>query len=396
MNDFVVFLVILLAGIFFSELFKRLHLPYVLALIVAGIVVGPLGLNLVELTPSMLFLGSIGVIFLMFIAGLEVKMDYLSKIWKKIGLCALINGGVPGFVGFMICYGFGYDIVTCTLIGTVFVSSSIAVIIPTLQEKGMIKNKVGSVIVGSVVIEDVASLLLLSIILQTTYPTTNLPLPLFLIIVLVSIVVMRYLLPKIESGFFRKQARAGVEENVQFVFVSLIAIVVFFELLGVHAIVAGFLVGLILSKIIKERPIESKLHVLGYGVFIPIFFLEVGIETDLTVLLEASSTALLSLAVVGGLIVSKILSGYLCGKLMGFSQKNRLLFGVASTPQLSTSLAVAFTALELGLIDSSLQVSIVLLSITTVLVAPFFVGILAKPSEKNAPVPNNPQPRKIP
>jgi len=57
MNEFVVFLVILLAGIFFSELFKRLHLPYVLALIVAGIVIGPLGLNLVELTPSMLFLG---------------------------------------------------------------------------------------------------------------------------------------------------------------------------------------------------------------------------------------------------------------------------------------------------------------------------------------------------
>ena len=110
----------------------------------------------------------------------------------------------------------------------------------------------------------------------------------------------------------------------------------------------------------------------------------------MTVFLEASSTVLLSLAVVGGLIISKILSGYLCGKLMGFSQKNRLLFGVASVPQLSTSLAVAFTAGELGLIDSSLQVSIVLLSITTVLVAPFFVGILAKPPEKITPVPNNP------
>lgn len=390
MNEFVVFLVILLAGIFFSELFKRLHLPYVLALIVAGIVIGPLGLNLVELTPSMLFLGSIGVIFLMFIAGLEVRLDYLGKIWKKIALCALINGGVPGFVGFMICYVFGYNIVTCILVGTVFVSSSVAVIIPSLQEKGMLKTKVGSIIVGSVVIEDVASLFLLSIILQTTEPTANLPLPLFLIVVLVSMVVMRYLLPKIASFFFRNKARGGVEESVQFIFVSLIAVVVFFELLGVHAIVAGFLAGLILSKIIKDSPVENKLHVLSYGVFIPIFFLEVGIETDLTVFLEASSTVLLSLAVVGGLIISKILSGYLCGKLMGFSQKNRLLFGVTSTPQLSTSLAVAFTALEFGLIDSSLQVSIVLLSITTVLVAPFFVGILAKPPEKITPVPNNP------
>lgn len=378
MDEFVIFLVILVAGIFFSELFKRLHLPYVPALIVAGIVVGPLGLNLVELTPSMLFLGSIGVIFLMFIAGLEVKTDYLTSIWKRVGLCALINGGLPGFVGFTISYVFGYEIITSILLGTIFVSSSIAVIIPALQEKGLINTEYGSVIVGTVVIEDIASLFLLSIILQTANPTTNLPLPLFIIVVIFSIVLIKYFLPKIENVFFERRGRGGVEENVQFVLVLLVAVAVYFELLGMHAIVAGFLVGLILSKAIKNKPIESKLHVLSYGVFIPVFFLEVGIETDLTVFLEASDTVLLSLAVVGGLILSKILSGYLCGRLMGFSRKERLLFGVASTPQLSTSLAVAFTALELGLIDSNLQVSIVLLSITTVLVAPFVVGLLAK------------------
>jgi Kef-type K+ transport system membrane component KefB len=83
----------LLAGVFFSEIFKRLHLPYVLSLIIAGIVIGPLGLNIVDLSPTILFLSSIGVIFLMFNAGLEVKINYLMKIWKKIGLCALINGG---------------------------------------------------------------------------------------------------------------------------------------------------------------------------------------------------------------------------------------------------------------------------------------------------------------
>jgi len=378
MDEFVIFLVILVAGIFFSELFKRLHLPYVPALIVAGIVVGPLGLNLVELTPSMLFLGSIGVIFLMFIAGLEVKTDYLTSIWKRVGLCAVINGGLPGFVGFTISYVFGYELITSILLGTIFVSSSIAVIIPSLQEKGLINTEYGSVIVGTVVIEDIASLFLLSIILQTANPTTNLPLPLFISVVIFSIVLIKYFLPKIENVFFERRGRGGVEENVQFVLVLLVAVAVYFELLGMHAIVAGFLVGLILSKAIKNKPIESKLHVLSYGVFIPVFFLEVGLETDLTVFLEASDTVLLSLAVVGGLILSKILSGYLCGRLMGFSRKERLLFGVASTPQLSTSLAVAFTALELGLIDSSLQVSIVLLSITTVLVAPFVVGLLAK------------------
>ena len=377
MNDLLIFLVILLAGIFFSELFKSLHLPYVLALIVAGIAIGPLGLKLVEITPSMLFLGSIGAIFLMFIAGLEVRIDYLSSIWKKIGLCALLNGGIPGFVGFTVIYFMGYGLITSILFGIIFVSSSIAVIVPALQEKGLIDTDFGSVIVGSVVIEDIASLLFLSLLLQTTDPTTNLPLPIFIILVIASVLMIRYFLPKIEIGFFSR-VKIGVEENVQFVFISLIAVALYFELLGLHAIVAGFLVGLILSKTIKNKPIESKLHVLSYGVFIPIFFLEVGIETDLTVFMQAGSAIFLSLAVVGGLLISKIASGYLCGKLMGFSQKEKWLFGVASTPQLSTSLAVAFTALERGLIDSSLQVSIVLLSIITVLVAPIAIGFLTK------------------
>jgi Kef-type K+ transport system membrane component KefB len=379
LDEFVTFLVILLAGIFFSEVFKRLHLPYVLSLIIAGIVVGPLGLNIITFTPTILFLSSIGVIFLMFNAGLEVKIKYLTKIWKKIGLCALINGGIPSLAGFLICYIFGYDITSCVLMGTIFVSSSIAVIIPSLQEKALLKTDFGSVIVGSVVLEDIASLFLLSIILQTTDPTTSIPLPLFVIIVLGSILLLRLFLPRIETAFFNRSQRKGAEEQVQLIFISLIAIAIYFEFLGVHAIVAGFLTGLILSELIKGKPIEDKLHVLSYGVFIPIFFLGVGVETDLTVFSEVSGSAALSLTIVLGLFTSKILSGYLCGKLMKFKEKNRLLFGVASTPQLSTSLAVAFTALELGLIDSSLQVSIVLLSVITVLLSPLLIELITKP-----------------
>jgi len=373
-----IFLVILLAGLFFSELFKKLHLPYVLSLIVAGIIIGPLGLNLVTLNPSLILLGSIGAIFVMFMAGLEVNTDYLTQIWKKIGLCALINGGIPAFVGFIIAYFFGYGIITSVLLGVIFISSSVAVILPTLQEKKIIGTNFGSVLVGSIVIEDVVSLLLVSMILQTTDRTSILPLPLFIIIIIVSTFLIRIFLPKIEVEFFSR-SRKGVEEKVQFVFLSLLAIALYFELIGMHAIVAGFLVGLVLSKIIKEKTIESKLHVLSYGLFIPVFFLEVGIETDLTVFFQPSNNAIiLSIVIVFGLVLSKISSGYICGKIMGFSQNKRFLFGASSLPQLSTSLAITFTALERGLIDSNLQASIVILSITTVLITPIIVGFLTE------------------
>jgi Kef-type K+ transport system membrane component KefB len=380
LNDLLIFLVILVAGIFFSELFKKLHLPYVLALIFAGIVIGPAGLNLVQLSPSTLLLGSLGAIFVMFIAGLEVKTEYLTKIWKKVILCALINGGVPAIAGFVITNIFGYEVITSLIVGVIFMSSSVAVILPILQEKNLIATDFGSIFIGSVIIEDVVSLLLLSIILQTTDPTTVLPLPIFLVVMISSVLLIRKYLPKIEVAFFSR-ARKGVEENVQFVFISLVAIAIYFEILGMHAIVAGFLVGLILTKTIKGKQIESKLHVLSYGIFIPIFFLQVGIETDLTAFLRASSTLLFSLLIVGSLLFSKIGSGYVCGKLIDGSQKERFLFGFSSIPQLSTSLAVSFTALDRGLIDTNLQVSIVLLSVTTVLLAPIIVGFLTKGSK---------------
>jgi Kef-type K+ transport system membrane component KefB len=377
LDDLLVFLIVLLAGMFFSELFKTLHLPYVLALIVAGVIIGPLGLNLVQSTPAIVLLSSIGAIFVMFMAGLDVKTDYLAKIWKKVGLCALINGGIPALFGFGVSYFFGYDIVTCFLIGIIFISSSVAVILPTLQQKNLIGTEFGSILVGSIVLEDITSLIFLSMLLQTTDPTSFLPLPIFILVVLVSVLLIRKFLPKIELEFFSR-ARKGVEENVQFVFLSLIAIAIYFELLGMHAIVAGFLVGLVLSSTIKGRPIESKLHVLSYGVFIPIFFLGVGLETDLTVFIRTGDAFLLSLFIVVTLVLSKIFSGFLCGKLMGFSTKERFLFGGSSIPQLSTSLAVTFTALERGLIDENLQVSIVMLSVITVILAPLIVGYLTK------------------
>jgi len=83
-------------------------------------------------------------------------------------------------------------------------------------------------------------------------------------------------------------------------------------------------------------------------------------------------------AITGGLIASKLLSGYIAGRLIGFSGKNSFLIGAAFIPQLSTSLVVAFIAVELGLLDPSLEVSIVFLFMVTVLLAPFIVGLLAK------------------
>lgn len=378
MSESIGFLVILASGLFFSEFFKRLHLPYVVALIIAGIVIGPLGLDIIELTPSILFLGSMGAIFLMFMAGMEARTDVLAQMRKKLAILVLMNGTIPGIVGFSVTFLFGYELLTAIIVGTIFISSSIAVIIPTLEEKNMISTDVGAVIIGAVILEDLGSLFFLAAVLQTTDPTTMLPLPLLIIAVALSVLVLKILLPKIERWFFKRRERRKFEGELQFVLIATVAVAVYFEFLGMHAIVAGFLVGLILSESIKHHQIKSKLHAISYGIFIPIFFLETGIKTDLTVFFRVPDAMYLMGAIIGGSIASKLLSGYVAGRLIGFPKRTSLLIGTASTPQLSTSLAVAFIALELGLFDSSLQVSIVILSMITVLLAPVMIGLLTR------------------
>lgn len=377
LNEFVTFLIILAAGLFFSEVFKRLHIPYVVALLLAGIVVGPLGLNVVELTPQILFLGSIGAVFLMFMAGMEVRTDVLARMGWKLAILALMNGIIPAIVGFSVTFLFGYDLMASMIVGTIFISSSIAVIIPSLEENKLISTDVGAVIIGAAIVEDLGSLFLLSIVLQTADPTTAMPLPFFIALVGISVFGLKKILPKIEAEFFKRRARKGFEEKLQFVLIVTVSVAVYFEFLGMHAIVAGFLVGLTLSDSIRHERIESKLHALAYGIFIPVFFLEVGIETDISLFLKASNAMVLSALITGGLVASKLLSGYIAGRFIGFTGKKSFFMGAASIPQLSTSLAVAFTALELGILDPDLQVSIVFLSMVTVLLAPFIVGFLA-------------------
>jgi Kef-type K+ transport system membrane component KefB len=378
LSEYIIFLIILASGLFFSEIFKRLHLPYVIALIAAGIFVGPLGFNIVNLTPSIEFLGSLGAVFLMFMAGLEIKTDVLAKNKKKLIMATLVNGGFPAVIGFLITLYFGYNLLASLLIGTIFMSSSIAVIVPSLEEKGLLSSDIGSIIVGTIMIEDVGSLFILSILLQTADPTAVIPLPAFVTIVVFSILGLKSILPRIETAFFRWRAREGFEEKLQFVFITLVAVAVYFELLGMHAIIAGFLVGLILSESIRHEHIEKKLHTISYGIFIPLFFIIIGLETDLTAFQKAGDTYLLTIALTGTLIATKFFSGYLAGYLAGYKRVENALVGFSSIPQLSTSLAVVFTAYELGLLDSSLQVSIVLISIITVLISSFVVGLIAK------------------
>jgi Kef-type K+ transport system membrane component KefB len=198
---------------------------------------------------------------------------------------------------------------------------------------------------------------------------------------------MRFLIPKVTVYLENaaSQTKDLFQQQFRITFLILVGTVIAFELLGLHPITAGFFAGLILSDSITSTVLKDKIRTISYGVFIPFFFIIVGAQLNIGVLLESRGALLLAVAIVLGSILSKFLSGWIGAKMVGFNTDQSLLFAITSIPQLSTTLAVAFTALSLGLLDQKLVTAMITLSVVTVIVSPTLMNLLGKRIKESIP-----------
>ena len=383
MQEFYPFFIVIFVAVFFSTVFRRLHLPWVIALIAGGMVIGPDGFGLFEHNTTLSFIGEIGLVFLMFMAGLETKLETFKGSIRSVSIFSLLNGVIPFIVGFLVGYWLNLDTLGSLFLGAVFVSSSVAVIIPTLESLGLIHTHLGRTIVAGTVVEDIASLILVSTLLQSIQPVTILPLPIFYFLLVLSLLVLRWLLPRLRMLLTYRitHERDLFQQELRAIFVIMIGTVILFELLGLHPIIAGFFAGLVMSGSIQTTILKEKLRTVSYGVFIPVFFVLVGAETNISILKDATTALPLISAVVLGSVLSKWSSGWLAGRILKFSHRESLLMGVSTVPQLSTTLAVVFTGAELGFFERELVTAMVVLSIVTVFIAPLGSKLLMRTKE---------------
>jgi len=232
----------------------------------------------------------------------------------------------------------------------------------------------GNTIVGTAIVVDIISLVLLSVLLQRVNPTTSLSLPLFYLLLFISLIFLKFIIPKVHNWLRYLSDKTDVfEREIRLAFSIMIGTVILFELLGLHGIIAGFFAGFVLSESINSNIIKDKLHALSYGVFIPTFFVIVGANAALNVFWGAGNALFITIAIVLGLLIVKFVSGLIGGYFAGFSKNERFLIGVSMFPQLSTTLAAVFAGFELGLLDDKLLTAIIILSITTTLLSPFAI-----------------------
>lgn len=380
-NTLIILLVVLASGLIVPELFLRLKIPYVTTLILIGAVLGPHGIGYVGSNEVIEFFGFLGFTFLMLLAGMETNLDVLKKSKLGIGKMALGGGLLPLIAGFLIVKFFGLSTIEALLVGTVFVSSSVAIIIPTIRAAGIFGKPEGQMMVAAVVIQDIVSLFLMAIVFQTIDPITTLPLPLYFIVLFVSVFAMKTFIPKLSSWFLTKGhlfKHEAHEDETRFIIILLIATLVYFSYLGVHPIVAAFLVGILLSGTVKSDKIFLKLHTLGYGLFVPVFFFIAGMRMDLKIFLNFDTTNIFIFALITTFLVSKVAGGFIGARLAGLSVIDSEFFGIVSTPQLTTTLAVTYAASSAGLLSTSVTTGIIALAVITTVLAPTFLKFHAE------------------
>lgn len=376
--EFLSFFIILIAGLFLSGIFSRLHVPWVVALLITGFALGPHGLSVVPAEdPTLLFLSEIGLIFLMFMAGLETKWSRIQGRWKPITIVSLFTTVLPFLGGLALGIALGFPPSTALLLGIVFIASSIAVILPTLKSKNALGTPLGDTILGSAMIADIAGLVLLSVFLQSIHPSTPLSLPLLYPVLLLILVILKWGIPRLHELFRHLSAYHAFEREIRLILMLMIGTVVIFELLGLHAVIAGFFVGFVLSESVRSDVLKDKLHALAYGIFIPVFFVLVGVRADIGALFSDNRSFLILISILGSAFLLKFVSGYIGGMCAGIrSSSERLALGFSQIPQLSTMFAAVFAGASLGLLDNTLVATFVAGSALSTLLAPLLLSIV--------------------
>lgn len=383
--------VILLSTKVFGLISERVHMPQVVGALLAGVVLGPSVLGLVEETDFLLKTSEIGVILLMFMAGLDTDLEELKKTGLASFVIALIGVVVPLIAGtglylvFFPDMGEPLHMLKALFIGVVLTATSVSITVETLREMGRLKGKVGTAILGAAIIDDIMGIIVLTLVSAMTDPTVQ-PIAVlgriaafFILVVIVGFVMYR--LFRAITNEWSNHRRIAIYALSFCLILSFVAEHYF----GIADITGAYFAGLILCNLLEAREyINKKVNILAYMFFSPVFFASMGIKTELDGM--TGSLLIFSFALLAVAIITKIVGCGLGAKLMGFNWSDSLSIGLGMVSRGEVALIVAQKGAQVGLIDSLLFPPIVLVVIVTTLITPILLKLFMKsPCEGTPP-----------
>lgn len=340
-NPVLKFLVILLIILFAPILLNRVKIPHLLGLIIAGAIIGPFGANLITRDSSIILSGTAGLLYIMFLAGLEIDMADFKKNAGKSSMLGILGFVIPMLLGTVTgLYLLGYSVMTSVLMASMF-SSHTLITYPIVSKLGISKNQAVNITVGSTLITNVLALLVLAVVVGMTSGEID---PNFALKLSVSFVVFSAIImlgfPLIARWFFKRY-----DDNVsQYIFVL---VMVFFgavlsELAGIEGIIGAFLAGLALNRLIpRTSPLMNRIDFVGNAIFIPFFLLSVGMLIDFRAFINDTETLVVAAAMSVIATVGKYIPAWLVQKSYRYSvAQRRIIFGLSNAQAAATLAAV--------------------------------------------------------
>lgn len=381
-NALFVTLVALLLAYLFAEVFQHFKLPRVVGQLLAGVVLGiPLihtALFTPDITAIFSYITNIGVILLFFFVGLEINITTFKKNVRESSLIAVFNTLIPligaFFVGTRL---FHFDWLTSLILGISVAVSSQAISLDLLEEVRLVKSKLGNLIITSGAVDDVFELLLVSVLLVLFTTIGNASLwKLFIDVALFILIVLLFrvsLIPFAMHIFERDKSKSILFMGALIIVLLMASLS---ELLGISSLIGALIAGMMVRQTLltghdrkpwRKNELSHSIHVIAFGFLIPLFFVNVGMQTDI-----ASVSANLSL--IGVLLLIDIF-GTIIGSIIGvlLSGGNFLegmLVGWGVVPKGDTELVIATLALNAGLITLSIYSAIIVVALVSTLLAP--------------------------
>jgi Kef-type K+ transport system membrane component KefB len=359
----------------------RLGQPAVAGKVLAGLILGPSVLNFLgwpiftdpHLSVSITRLAELGVILLMFIAGLDLYLSDLAKSGKVSGVAGVVGFALTLGLGFALASGFSFDPRQALFLGLLLAPTSIGISAQTLMELKVLRTRVGVSLLGAAAVDDCLAVLGLSLFLALLGGGAMSGLATGLVILLkmllylaVASAVGIWLLPRLSRFSDRLPVSQGL---VAFVLITVLMYAWAAEVLGgMAAIIGAFMAGLFLARSPLKRRIENEFSPLIYGVFVPIFFVNVGLLADLRQLSGGGLGLLAAMCI--AVIFSKLVGAGVAGRLGGLSGKETLQLGVGMMPRGEVTLIIATVGIAEGLIGGNVYAAAVGTVVATTLLTP--------------------------
>lgn len=378
-NPVLIFSLILFIILLSPILLKRLNIPGIIGLIIAGVVIGPHGFNILEKNSAVDLFSTIGLLYIMFIAGLELDMNEFKSNRNKSLLFGFFTFIIPLGIGFPVClYLLGYDFNASFLTASMFATHTL-VAYPIVSKLGVSKNQAVAITVGGTILTDTAVLIILAVIMGNSQGNLNSE---FWIRLGVSLAIfsaiMFLIIPRIAKWFFRKLES---EKHSHYIFVLAVVFFAAFlaEIAGVEPIIGAFVAGLALNKLIPHSSaLMNRIEFIGNSLFIPFFLISVGMLVDVSVILSGPMALIVAGTLTVVALFGKWFAALFTQLIFKYSKAQRqLIFGLSSAHAAAT-LAVILVGYKAEILDENILNGTIILILITCIVASFATEKAAK------------------